>query len=323
MISFIAPIIASLSLLGATGYVCKDQLNNMIQQVLHGVTNQQQPTIEDFILLRQFTPIELMLHKGAPATLQHYRQLALMEKLESDPQKKAAIVVTLNLVERYLQEQEILSQEDFSKAKRPALTAAAAASSSNSQEQIISTSDINVTFLKAVQDNNVSLMEQLHRQGANPNCRINCLQPIEIAVAQGHIEATQWLLAKPITVTTDHTESSQRFMFIIESNFQEKFNKDQKAINEAELQKARLRFAIRARQISLETYEVDNRTIEENLRNAVSDNRLDLTFTTNEKDTDTNEQKLEKQRVAFQAELNKRALITTMLQEQISKNNHK
>lgn len=324
MIPFAAIGIAFLSLLGATGHVFKNQFNNFTQKLLHQTATQQEPTIQDFILLRQFEAIELMLHKGTPATLQHYRQLALMEKLESNAQKKAQIVVTLNLIERYLQEQGILSQQDFSKLKRPALTlTAAAASSTTSVEQSISARNINVKFLEAVQSNDVSLMEQLHAQGANPSCCINCLQPLEIAIAQGHIEATQWLLTKPIAVTTDHRDSSQRFILIVESNFQEKFNKDQEVIDETERQKSILRHAIRIKKITPEVYEARKRIIEENARLQICANRLDLTFTTDERSTDSYDQKMAKQKAAYHEELSKRVQITTMLQEHISRSNRK
>lgn len=325
MIPLAATAIVFLSLLGASGYVYQDRLNNLVQQVLHPAANQQQPTIEDFILLRQFSSIELMLHKGAPITLEHYRKLAFMEKLESNPQKKAAIVATLHLVEHYLQEQGILPKENLSRMKRPVLTAAAAAAAASSgpEGQEVRTRDVNVKFFEAVKENDIPLMEQLAIQGANPDCRIDFLQPLEIAIAQGHVEATAWLLSKPVTVTTHHTESSQRFAYIIQSNFQEKFSNDQEVIDKAELEQTRLRFAIKTGRITPETYQACKKRIQAKLTQDLSRNHLDLTFTTAATEDDTYEQKIGMQKAAYQTELSKRAHITSMLQQHISRRNRK
>lgn len=164
----------------------------------------------------------------------------LMKSLETDIKKQQEADVCIDFIEKALQELGQLPKTLGlrGKEKEPNLAERLTQQMNSADYQL----------LQATMGNKFTTMHELVERGANPNAEINYTRPLQVAIANTHEEALQYLLSARAKVTQEDIDKAALLVTLIESaaydspdmlyTHQPNTHKDQAKANNIDLQRA-------------------------------------------------------------------------------------
>lgn len=186
-------------------------------QVDKNVTLPDQTTPISFAIQHSsFQYCPALIRENFAASVQDLRRAQLLQTLQLSNTKKEEAGICIDLLQKYLQDQKLLPQENIKRGKEDEMTPP------NLLAMQLKTKEY--ALMQATRENNIAKMHDLLQTGANPNTIINHTTPLQIAIAQGHQEALRYLIALKVTVDKSDIEKASSLVEILRSNVESPSN---------------------------------------------------------------------------------------------------